>query len=54
MEIKKSKVMSVQANGTWEGSYGVMYKNEIVFQNGDVGEYSSKSKEQNKFENFSS
>ena len=50
MEIKKSKVMSVQANGTWEGSYGVMYKNEIVFQNGDVGEYSSKSKEQNKFE----
>tara|TARA_R110000744_G_scaffold304072_2_gene412653 strand:- start:844 stop:1356 length:513 start_codon:yes stop_codon:yes gene_type:complete len=50
MEVKKSKVMSVQANGTWEGSYGVMFKNEIVFQNGDVGEYSSKSKDQNKFE----
>lgn len=50
MEVKKSKVMSVQANGTWEGSYGVMFKNEIVFQNGDVGEYSSKNKDQNKFE----
>lgn len=49
-EVKKSKVMSVQANGTWEGSYGLMYKFEIVFQNGDVGEYSSKSKDQNKFE----
>jgi len=29
---------------------GVMFKHEIVFQNGDVGEYSSKNKEQNKFE----
>lgn len=50
MEVKKSKVMSVQANGSWEGNYGVMYKFEIVFQNGDVGEYSSKSQAQNKFE----
>ena len=50
METKKSKVISVTANGTWEGSYGVMYKFEIVFQNGDVGEYSSKNVEQNKFE----
>jgi len=50
MEIKKSKVMSVTPNGTWEGNYGVMFKFEIVFQNGDVGEYSSKNKDQNKFE----
>tara|TARA_R110002012_G_C11676454_1_gene613808 strand:- start:9612 stop:10106 length:495 start_codon:yes stop_codon:yes gene_type:complete len=50
MEIKKSKVVSVQSNGTWEGNFGTMYKFEIVFQNGDVGEYSSKSQDQNKFE----
>lgn len=49
-EIKTSKVVSVQSNGTWDGSYGTMYKFEIVFQNGDVGEYSSKSQDQNKFE----
>jgi len=46
---KKSKVVSVQANGTWEGKYGVMYKYEVAFENGDAGEYSSKSAEQNKF-----
>jgi len=50
MEVKKSKVISVQPNGTWEGSYGTMYKFEILFQDGSVGEYSSKSKDQNKFE----
>jgi len=50
MEAKKSKVISVQPNGTWEGSYGTMYKFEILFQDGSVGEYSSKSKDQNKFE----
>ena len=46
---KKSKVISVQSNGTWEGSYGTMYKFEVSFDNGDTGEYSSKSKDQNKF-----
>ena len=46
---KKSKVTSVQSSGTWEGSYGIMYKYEIVFDNGDCGEYSSKSVEQIKF-----
>ena len=50
MEVRKSKVMSVTANGSWDGSYGTMYKFEIVFQDGSVGEYSSKSKDQNKFE----
>ena len=47
--IKTSKVVSVQGNGTWEGTYGVMYKFEVVFQNGDVGEYSSKNEKQDKF-----
>jgi len=46
---KRSKVVSVQSNGTWEGQYGVMYKYEVAFENGDAGEYSSKSAEQNKF-----
>tara|TARA_R100000479_G_C6395394_1_gene206899 strand:+ start:168 stop:593 length:426 start_codon:yes stop_codon:yes gene_type:complete len=47
--IKKSVVETAQANGTWEGNYGLMYKHEIAFENGDSGEYSSKSPEQNKF-----
>ena len=47
--VKTSKVISAQANGTWEGKYGVMYKHEIAFENGDSGEYSSKSADQNKF-----
>lgn len=47
--IKTSKVKSVQANGTWEGKFGLMYKSEVSFDNGDSGEYSSKSREQNKF-----
>ncbi len=47
--IKKSKVKSVQANGTWEGKFGMMYKNEVEMENGDIGEYSSKSQDQDKF-----
>ena len=50
MEVKTSKVMSVTPNGTWDGNYGTMFKFEIVFQNGDVGEYSSKNQDQNKFD----
>lgn len=49
MEIRKSVVKQAQPNGTWEGKFGVMYKHEIEMENGDVGEYSSKSKEQTKF-----
>ena len=44
--MKKGKVKRVTANGTWEGKFGVMYKFEVEFENGDVGEYSSKSLEQ--------
>ena len=47
--IKKGIVKNVQANGTWEGKYGVMYKHEIAFENGDSGEYSSKDQNQTKF-----
>jgi hypothetical protein len=46
---KSSKVSSVQANGTWDGKFGTMYKHEVTFENGDCGEYSSKVQEQTKF-----
>ena len=49
MEIKKSKVKSVQGTGTWKGSYGLMYLWEIEMENGDTGQYMSKSEQQNKF-----
>jgi hypothetical protein len=49
METKKSVVKSVTPNGTWEGQYGLMYKFEIEFENGDIGEYLSKSENQDKF-----
>ena len=47
--LKTSKVKSVQANGTWEGKFGLMYKFEVVMENGNAGEYSSKTKDQEKF-----
>ena len=47
--IKKGVVTQAQANGTWEGKFGLMYKHEITFDNGDSGEYSSKSQDQTKF-----
>lgn len=49
MEIKKSKVKSVQGTGTWQGNYGLMYLWEIEMENGDTGQYMSKSEQQNKF-----
>ena len=39
--MKESKLHSVQANGTWNGTYGLMYKFELLLENGDTGEYSS-------------
>ena len=47
--MKKSKVTNVQSNGTWEGRFGLMYKYEVGFENGDSGENSSKSENQTKF-----
>ena len=49
MEQKKSIVTNVQSNGTWEGKFGLMYKFEVSFENGDTGEYLSKSESQDKF-----
>ena len=47
--IKTSTVKSVQANGTWEGKFGMMYKFEVEFEDGNAGEYSSKTQDQTKF-----
>ena len=47
--IKKGVVTQAQANGTWEGKFGLMYKHEITFDNGDSGEYSSIMQDQTKF-----
>jgi hypothetical protein len=48
-ETKKAVVTGVTPNGTWNSNYGTMYKFEVSFENGDAGEYSSKSQDQNKF-----
>jgi len=47
--MKKSKVLRAKPNGTWDGQHGTYYKFEIEMANGDIGEYSSKSKDQTKF-----
>ena len=51
-EIKNGKIELVTPNGTWQTGDGskTFFKFEISFENGDVGEYSSIHKEQNKFE----
>ena len=49
MEIKTSTVKQVSGNGTHEDRFGLKYDFEIVMENGDTGEYSSKSQEQDKF-----
>ena len=48
---KTSKVTSVAANGTFNSQYGILYKFEVNFENGDSGEYASKSQDQTKFVN---
>ena len=52
MEIKKSKVINVQGGGTWspkDDPTKIFYKNEVEFENGDIGEYSSIKRDQDKF-----
>ena len=46
---KKSKVLNVQGNGTWESSYGLYYKWEIEFENGDAGQNLTKTEQNNYF-----
>ncbi|MDY6958861.1 MAG: hypothetical protein SVK08_06845 [Halobacteriota archaeon] len=48
METSKAVVKSVLPNGSWDSKYGTMYKFEVHFENGDYGEYNSKSQDQNK------
>jgi hypothetical protein len=48
--IKNSKVTQVSGNGVWESAqYGKFYKFEVVFENGDSGQYMSKEENQTKF-----
>lgn len=47
---KTSKVTQVAGVGSWNGQYGMMYKFEVSFENGDSGQYMSKSIDQNKFQ----
>lgn len=51
-EIKNSKPVNIQQNGSYNSKFdnSLIYKYEIEFENGDIGEYSSKSDNQNKFE----
>lgn len=49
MEIKKSKVKSAEFQKSFNGNYGEMFVHEITFENGDKGQYLSKSNPQNKF-----
>ena len=47
---KNSKVTQIIGNGTWNSpQYGLFYKFEIHMENGDMGEYMSKTQEQSKF-----
>lgn len=46
---KNSIVTHAAYSRSYEGKYGKMYVHKIEFENGDVGEYSSKKEEQNFF-----
>tara|TARA_R100000808_G_scaffold20598_1_gene44515 strand:+ start:53 stop:580 length:528 start_codon:yes stop_codon:yes gene_type:complete len=50
--IKKSKVTNVQGGGTWSPNNNpdkIFYGFEVEMENGDIGQYSSIKKEQDKF-----
>jgi hypothetical protein len=48
--IKSAKVTQVSGNGVWESQqYGKFYKFEVMFENGDSGQYMSKEENQTKF-----
>jgi hypothetical protein len=46
---KQGVVTAVTGNGTWQSQYGLFYKFEVAFDNGDVGTYMTKEPNQNKF-----
>jgi len=37
----KSKPTNIQANGTWESKFGLMYQFDIEMEDGNIGQYSS-------------
>lgn len=45
MAQKNAKVTAVTPNGTWESKYGLMYKFEVTFDNGDAGQMNGKQPE---------
>jgi len=45
MQVKNSKVLSNQANGSLDLQHGTFFKFEISFEDGTVGEYLSKSQD---------
>ena len=47
MNPVKSKVKSVQASGTWESSYGVMYSFDYEFEDGVVMQANHKTQDGN-------
>jgi hypothetical protein len=46
---KQAVVTAVTGNGTWQSQYGLFYKFEVAFDNGDVGTYMTKEATQSKF-----
>lgn len=51
MEVKTSTVKSVQSGGKpYETKFGMLYPHDITMTNGDAGTYSSKSEDQDKFQ----
>ena len=47
--MKTSKVLVCNFNRTFQGQYGEMFVYQVIFENGDTGEYNSKSSSQDKF-----
>lgn len=41
--MNQSRILSITGNGTYNGNYGMMYKYEMNLENGNCGEYMSKS-----------
>tara|TARA_R110002020_G_scaffold201828_2_gene404691 strand:+ start:186 stop:650 length:465 start_codon:yes stop_codon:yes gene_type:complete len=41
--MKKTTIKSIQANGTWESNFGLMYQFEVELEDGTVGMANSKN-----------
>ena len=51
MDIKKSVVTKIKylEGNDYTGQYGTYFKFDVAFENGDVGEYAAKDKDNPKF-----